>query len=99
LPYVLDYVQYCTVSTGSRQALEALQLLLQVVKGRTRTLGELHADTLWSVNDVGLILTQCGRRSEPKAFHEKALRGQISSLGEEHKRTMWTKGLLAEWVV
>lgn len=49
-----------------------------------------HPDTLWSLNNHGVVLELIGRRDEALDLQKKALPGQREVLGHEHKHTLWT---------
>jgi tetratricopeptide (TPR) repeat protein len=81
---------------GQGRPRESVALYRRALKGREKALGLKHADTLWAVNDAGLVLAELGQINEAKCMQERALSGQMEVLGPEHRHTLWTKRVLDE---
>lgn len=73
---------------------------------RRRVLGEDHSETLVSINNMGTLLSDQGKRSEAELYLRDALKKRRRVLGEEHQETLtsinnigvllWLQGKLAE---
>lgn len=74
--------------------LEAYDVQQKAIGLRTKVLGAHHADTLWSINDLGIVLEQLGQFVEAERVHTLALQGQALTLGESNKHTDWTRQAL-----
>jgi hypothetical protein len=68
-----------------------MSLQQKVVDARSRILGSYHADTLWSMNSLALVLKDLSRKDEARLRRVRALQGQILCLGKNHVHTKWTQ--------
>ena len=68
----------------------ALPLLEEVVDARRRTLGDQHADTLTSINDLAVVHYQMGELAEAVTLQRETVAGYRRVLGEEHPQTRQT---------
>ncbi|RHZ64670.1 hypothetical protein CDV55_104521 [Aspergillus turcosus] len=64
------------------------------LESRRRVLGEEHAYTLWSVNDLSKIYCELGRFAEAARILEEILPIAKRTLGEDHVGMIMTKGNL-----
>ncbi len=69
-------------------------MMRKVYDRRVIVLGPLHPDTLWTLNDIGLLYESLGKMDEAKQQHAEALEGQTNVLGAEHAHTLWTASTL-----
>ncbi|CAK9075635.1 unnamed protein product [Durusdinium trenchii] len=67
---------------------EAETLCRRAMTERERVLGEMHAETLESVNKLGLVLRQRGKLEEAEVNCRKALEGRETLLGPMHLDTL-----------
>ena len=65
------------------------------LRTREAVLGPEHADTLNSLNSLGLVVNSLGRYDEAKAMHEKALEAKRRVLGADHPSTLTSMANLA----
>ncbi len=68
-----------------------MSLQQKVVDARSRILGSYHADALWSMNSLALVLKDLSRKDEARLRRVRALQGQILCLGKNHVHTKWTQ--------
>ena len=73
----------------------AERIVTRVTEARKRVLGEEHAYTLWSVNDLSKILSERGRPAEAVAQLESIIPIVERTLGHDHVGMNMTKGNLA----
>jgi tetratricopeptide (TPR) repeat protein len=66
---------------------EAERLRREVLAIRVRWLGDGHADTASSYNQLGEVLGDHGRLTESAAMHQRALAIRLKALGERHPAT------------
>ena len=74
---------------------EAIALLEQVLSDSIRLLGEDHASTLSSRNNLANAYQEAGRITEATALHEQVLTDRIRLLGEDHASTLSSRNNLA----
>jgi len=80
-----------TVATTSRELglfEAAMPLQEEALKLRQEKLGIDHADTLVSMDEMGLLLQRLGKHREAESFHRGAVEGMRRTLGEEHTLTI-----------
>ena len=82
-------------STRRRQLVAAEAMVRNVLEARERILGEEHAYTLWSVNDLSKVLCEQRRGAEAVALLEKIEPTVQNTLGERHVGMTLTKTNLA----
>jgi hypothetical protein len=58
-------------------------------------MGNDHAHTLASINNVGILLHTMGRYAEAEPYYREALEGNRRVLGDEHPHTQHAKRGLA----
>jgi tetratricopeptide (TPR) repeat protein len=75
---------------------EAERLINSVHETRKRILGEEHAYTLWSANDLSKVWCELGRFEEAIALLEKTKPVVSRTLGEKHAGLTMTKANLAK---
>lgn len=81
---------------ASKRHLNAAQRLVEnVLQARKRILGEEHAYTLWSVNDLSKIYVEVGRTDEAVAILENIVPIVARTLGEDHVGMALTRSNLA----
>jgi tetratricopeptide (TPR) repeat protein len=82
---------------ASRRHLFAAQRLVEnVLQARKQILGDEHAYTLWSVNDLSKIHVAMGRPDEAVKVLEDIVPVVIRTLGEDHVGMAMTKSNLAK---
>ncbi|KAI0195454.1 hypothetical protein F4808DRAFT_474702 [Astrocystis sublimbata] len=74
---------------------EAESLVRGVLQMRKRILGEEHAYTLWSVNDLSKVYVELGRSNEAIAMLEEIVPVVTRTLGDERVGMFMTKGNLS----
>ena len=74
---------------------EAIALLEQVLSDSIHLLGEDHASTLSSRNNLANAYQEAGRITEATALHEQVLTDCIRLLGEDHASTLSSRNNLA----
>ncbi|KAI0478721.1 hypothetical protein GGR56DRAFT_631500 [Xylariaceae sp. FL0804] len=74
---------------------EAERLVSSALEARRRLLGEEHAYTLWSVNDLAKVLIEVHRPDEAVAMLEEILPVVKRTLGEDHVGMFMTKANLS----
>ena len=62
----------------------------RALAGREKTLGLEHPDTLSSVNNLGILLSDKGDYAEAEEMHRRALTGREKVLGPNHPDTLST---------
>ena len=67
---------------------EARPLYEEAVKGRKKTLGDRHPETLISIGNMGVLLKQMGKLEEARPLLEEALQAQREPLGDRHPETL-----------
>ncbi len=67
---------------------QALPLAEKVLKIRTEVLGEKHAYTLMSLNNLAMLYQNLGRLSEALPLFETGYRLSKDTLGEKHRQTL-----------
>ncbi|KAI0976495.1 hypothetical protein F4678DRAFT_417364 [Xylaria arbuscula] len=82
----------CTQRKG---LLNAELLVYDALKVRKRVLGEEHAYTLWSVNDLSKVYMELGRNKEAAAILEDIVPIVTRTLGDDHAGMFMTKGNLS----
>ncbi|CAK9054435.1 Kinesin light chain (KLC) [Durusdinium trenchii] len=86
---------------GRRNILGAEELMNEALVGRRSLLGNLHKDTLTSLNNLagrpgatpaknGRLLRTRGKHDEAETLYEEALRGRKELLGSAHMDTLMT---------
>ena len=73
----------------------AERLVTNVLKSRRKILGEDHAYTLWSVNDLSRILCDRGSGEQAAAMLEEIIPVVTQTLGEDHVGMSMTRANLA----
>lgn len=81
---------------SKRHLLAAKRLVENVLQARTRILGEEHAYTLWSVNDLSKIYVELGRPDEAVTILENIIPVVIRTLGEDHVGMTMTRSNLGK---
>ncbi|KAF2266736.1 TPR-like protein [Lojkania enalia] len=79
-----------------RHLAAAQRLLENVLKARREILGDEHAYTLWSVNDLSKIYVERGRASEAVKILEDIVPVVQRTLGEKHVGMMMTRSNLGK---
>ncbi|KAI0397352.1 hypothetical protein F5Y17DRAFT_393807 [Xylariaceae sp. FL0594] len=74
---------------------EAEELVHSTLEARKRVLGEEHAYTLWSVNDLSKVYVELGRYDEAAAMLEEIIPVVERTLGEDHAGMFMTKANLS----
>ena len=77
---------------------EAEQLFRQVLAARERVLGDAHADTLATRNEVAWMLGQQGRYKEAEELYRQVLAARERVLGDAHPNTLTTRSAVA-WML
>eukprot|EP00931_Biecheleriopsis_adriatica_P051830 TRINITY_DN30091_c0_g1_i3.p2 TRINITY_DN30091_c0_g1~~TRINITY_DN30091_c0_g1_i3.p2 ORF type:complete len:112 (+),score=26.16 TRINITY_DN30091_c0_g1_i3:59-394(+) len=72
---------------------EAAPLWEESLKGRRQQLGDLHSDTLASINDLGVLFHSMGKLDEAaplweECFEGPPLKGRRQQLGDLHPDTL-----------
>ena len=67
---------------------EAAILCRRALEGKEEGLGQQHPDTLWSVNDLAVVLHNQGKYDEAERLHRQALEGIEKELGKQHPDTL-----------
>lgn len=80
---------------SKRHLLAAQQLVENVLKARRQILGEEHAYTLWSVNDLSKIYIELGRSDDAVSLLENVVPIARRTLGEDHVGMSMTRSNLA----
>ena len=75
---------------------ESADLYKKAMEGREAVLGFSHADTLWAMNNYGLVLSDLGEKDAALSMQRRALGGQEKILGTKHKHYLWTKRFLED---
>jgi Tfp pilus assembly protein PilF len=73
---------------------EAEMMYRRALEAQGKVLGFEHPNTLISVNDLGLVLSNQGKYEEAEAMHRRALEAQEKVLGREHPHTLTSVGNL-----
>jgi len=81
---------------SKRHVFAAQRLVENVLKARREILGEEHAYTLWSVNDLSKIHTALGRPEQAVAILEGILPVVKRTLGDDHVGAAMTQSNLAK---
>jgi tetratricopeptide (TPR) repeat protein len=81
---------------GRRHLFAAQRLVENVLQARKQILGDEHAYTLWSVNDLSKIHVEMGRPDEAIKILEEIIPVVIRTLGEDHVGMAMTKSNLAK---
>lgn len=71
-----------------RQYVKAYKMGSGALRARETVLGPEHADTLNSLNSLGLVVNLLGRYDEAEAMHKKALEAKRRVLGADHPSTL-----------
>jgi hypothetical protein len=66
---------------------DAEPLYLEALDGRRRTLGDSHPSTLFSINNLALLLQEQGKLVEAEPLAREALDGFRRTLGDSHPST------------
>lgn len=77
----------------------AERLVSNVLESRRKNLGEEHAYTLWSINDLSKIYCERGRAEDAVRMLEEIIPVVIRTLGEEHVGMSMTRANLARGYV
>ena len=72
----------------------AERLVTSVLEARKRQLGEEHAYTLWSVNDLSKVLSESAQPEKAVKLLEEILPVVARTLGDKHVGSFMTKGNL-----
>jgi tetratricopeptide (TPR) repeat protein len=80
---------------SKRHLTAALRIVENVLDARRRILGEEHAYTLWSINDLSKVYTELGRVDEAVNMLEEIIPVVTRTLGEHHVGMSMTKGNLS----
>ena len=80
---------------SKRHLLAAQQLVENVLQARKAILGEEHAYTLWSGNDLSKIYIELGRSHDAVSLLENIVPVAKRTLGEDHPGMIMTKSNLA----
>ncbi|KAF2627622.1 kinesin light chain 1 [Macroventuria anomochaeta] len=83
---LLDRVGRCQASLGQYLAAETAHR--QVLSIREKTIGPEHPDTLISMNEIAVALSDQGKYAEAKKMHRETLELGKKVLGEEHPHTL-----------
>src|SRR6185295_9586158 len=67
---------------------KARPLMQSALNTRRRVLGEEHADTLLSLNNMGDLLDNQGKFADAEPFYRSAFEGRRRALGAEHAETL-----------
>ena len=62
----------------------------RALRGREKSLGQDHPDTLKTVTNLGNLFYQQGKLDEAHSMYERSLRGYEKSLGQDHPDTLNT---------
>jgi len=62
--------------------------LREALEGYRRTLGDTHADTLTSINNLASLLQDQGKLSEAEPLMREAVSGAKKTLGDAHPTTV-----------
>jgi tetratricopeptide (TPR) repeat protein len=81
---------------SKRHLIAAKRLVENVLQARKDILGEEHAYTLWSVNDLSKIHVEMGRPDEAVAMLERIIPIVKRTLGEDHVGMTMTKSNLGK---
>jgi len=81
---------------SKRHMAVAERLVANVLQARRRILGDEHAYTLWSVNDLAKIYCERGRPEEAVAMLEDIIPTVKRTLGDEHVGMSMTRSNLAK---
>ncbi|KAI0805386.1 hypothetical protein GGR55DRAFT_690707 [Xylaria sp. FL0064] len=81
--------------TQRKELHEAESLVYDALQARKKVLGEEHAYTLWSVNDLSKIYMELGRNDEAVAILEEIVPTVRRTLGDDHVGMFMTKGNLS----
>jgi len=73
---------------------EAERQQVLALETRRRVLGEMHADTMMSINNMASILEQQGRESEAEVLYREAVEKRKKVLGMDHHDTLSSMGNL-----
>ncbi|MCK4873608.1 MAG: tetratricopeptide repeat protein, partial [Phycisphaerales bacterium] len=75
---------------------EAEPLYIKTLEIRKRVLGEEHPDTLFSIYNIGELLTIVGRYEEAEALAVECYEGNVNRYGTEHSETIDAINLLID---
>jgi tetratricopeptide (TPR) repeat protein len=81
---------------SKRHLISAQRLVENVLQARRQILGEEHAYTLWSVNDLSKVYVELGRPAEAVAMLENIIPIVKRTLGEDHVGMSMTKSNLGK---
>jgi len=84
-----------SLNACKRHLSAAQRLIENVLKARKDILGDEHAYTLWSINDLSKVYIERGRIEEATKMLEDIVPLVKETLGEKHVGMMMTKGNLA----
>jgi tetratricopeptide (TPR) repeat protein len=84
-----------TLCAQKKRLAEAEHLVRSTLQARKRILGEEHAYTLWSVNDLSKVCIELGRLDEAVAILEEIIPTVKRTLGDEHVGMFMTKANLS----
>jgi tetratricopeptide (TPR) repeat protein len=62
----------------------------RALEGREKSLGQEHASTLQTVNNLGLLYAHQGKLVEAEKMYKQALKGFEKALGPDHTSTLQT---------
>ncbi|KAJ5366060.1 hypothetical protein N7541_000001 [Penicillium brevicompactum] len=84
--WALEAREECLTGKGNmKRRKRYIELALE---GYEAVLGREHPDTLTSVCNLGLLLTNQGKYEEAEAMHRRDLKGSLKMLGREHPHTL-----------
>ncbi|KAJ3579478.1 hypothetical protein NPX13_g1087 [Xylaria arbuscula] len=83
------------ICTQRKGLIEAESLVQDVLQARKKVLGEEHAYTLWSVNDLSKVYMELGRNNEAAEMLEEIVPIVTRTLGDDHVGMFMTKGNLS----
>ena len=96
LPFLLDHSLLTPSHLNPRPSVSSLcfhQILMYPLHELSK-LGEDHTDTLCTMNNIGVLLSDQGNLEEAEAIFEKVFMGFTKSCGETHLETIRAKNNL-----
>ncbi|KAF2624855.1 kinesin light chain [Macroventuria anomochaeta] len=90
---LLERVGRCEQTLGRYRAAERAHR--QVLDRRERALGKKHLDTLTSMNEVGVALSDQGKYADAEQMHRETLALKEEVLGKKHPETLTSMNNLA----
>lgn len=81
----------------AREARKSAEMYRKPLDGRVEVFGMNYTDTLWAMNNLGIVLEQLGDIDSALALQQKALCIQTELLGRHHKHTFWTTEALGRF--